>query len=147
MTTQLSRGSNAAPAVVDLDADGLLDLVVGRSNGELSFYRNIGSPGTPDFELVTDSWMDIRVGRRSHPAFVDLTGDGLPELVIGQESPGAVVFRNTGSLGEPRFEEDASLAIRLHPLGSPVFADLNGDGRPALISGGASGGLIYFERP
>lgn len=146
LTLELSRGSNAAPAVIDLDGDGLLDLVVGRSNGELSYYRNVGSAAEPRFEIVTDAWLGIRPGRRSHPAFTDLTGDGLPELVLGREDPGAVVYRNTGTATEPRFEEDASLAIPLHPYGAPVFADLRGDGRPVLIAGGASGGLIFFER-
>lgn len=146
MTMQLSRGSNGAPAVVDLDDDGLLDLVVGRSNGELSYYRNVGSASEPRFEFVSDQWMDIRVGRRAHPAFVDLTGDGLLDLVVGQEAAGATVFRNVGSRVDPAFEEDPSLEIRLHPYGAPTFGDLTGDGNPELIAGGASGGLIYFER-
>lgn len=146
LTIELSRGSNAAPTVIDLDGDGLLDLVVGRSNGELSYYRNVGSAAEPSFELVTDAWLGIRPGRRSQPAFTDLTGDGLPDLVLGREEPGAIIYRNTGTPTEPSFEEDASLTIPLHPYGAPVFADLLGNGRPVLIAGGASGGLIYFER-
>lgn len=146
MTIELSRGSNATPAVVDLDGNGLLDLIVGRSNGELSYYRNVGSPTEPRFELVTDRWLEIRPGRRSHPSFTDLTGNGLPDLVIGREDAGAVVYRNTGTLTEPSFEEDATLTIPLHPYGTPVFADLFDDGRPGLIAGSASGGLIYLER-
>ena len=146
LTLELSRGSNATPALVDLDGDGLLDLVVGRSNGELSHYRNVGSAAAPRFELVTDSWLDIRVGRRAHPTFTDLTGNGLPDLVIGREDPGAVVYRNTGTRAAPKFELDESIRIPLHPYGAPVFADLLGTGRPVLVAGGASGGLIFFER-
>lgn len=146
LTVQLTRGSQSAPALADLTGNGLLDLVVGRSNGELSYYRNVGTETEPSFELESDQWMGIRVGRRSHPSFVDLDGDGLLDLVVGRESTGAVVFRNTGTAAEPRFEEDPSVEIRLHPYGAPAFADLNRDGVAELIAGGASGGLIYFER-
>lgn len=145
LTVQLTRGSQSAPALVDLDGNGLLDLVVGRSNGELSYYRNVGTPTDPRFELESDQWMGIRVGRRSHPTFTDLTGDGLPDLVLGREDPGAVVFRNVGTREEPDFEEDPSFQIPLHPFGAPAFADLTGDGVQELVAGSASGGLTYFE--
>jgi len=90
--------------------------------------------------------MEIRVGRRSHPAFVDLDGDGLVDLVLGQEAGGAVVFRNVGTAEEPAFEEDPEIQLPLHQYGAPAFGDLTGNGWDELVAGGASGGLIYFER-
>lgn len=147
LTLQLPRGSNATPALADLNGDGLLDLVTGRSNGELSYFRNVGSTAEPRFELESDPWLNIRVGRRSHPAFTDLTGNGLPDLVIGREEKGAVVYRNVGTRAEPRFEEDPSIQIPLHGYGAPAFADLYGNGRPVLIAGNVSGGLIFLEPP
>ncbi len=142
----LARGSHATPAVVDLTGNGLPDLVVGRSNGELAFYRNVGTPEAPAFELESDRWLDIRVGRRSHPAFVDLDGDGLPELLVGQEGGGAVLFRNRGTAGAPVFEEDTDFRLPLHPYSAPAFGDLTGNGVEELLAGSASGGLLYFER-
>jgi hypothetical protein len=146
LSLELPRGSHSAPALADMTGNGLLDLVVGRSNGELAFYRNVGTASEPGFELVTDQWLELRVGRRSHPAFVDLDGNGLLDLVVGQEAGGAVVFRNVGTAENPAFEEDPDLQLPLHPYSAPVFGDLTGDGRDELVAGGASGGLLYFMR-
>ena len=145
-TVRLTRGSNTTPALVDIDGDGDLDLFVGEASGTLNFYRNTGGPLNPVFELVSDEFDAIDVGRRSHPAFVDLDGDGDYDMVVGREEGGGVVFRNEGTAAEPRFVEDDSLILPLPPLGSPVFADLDGDGRPELLSGNLSGGVFYFRR-
>lgn len=146
MSFSLPRGSHATPALADLTGNGLLDLVVGRSNGELAFYRNVGTADEPAFELEADRWFDIRVGRRSHPAFVDLDRDGLLDLVVGQEGGGVVLFRNSGTATKPWFEEDPSFSLPLHPYSAPTFGDLTGNGTDELVSGGASGGLLFFSR-
>lgn len=146
MSLELPRGSHATPALADLTGNGLLDLLVGRSNGELAFYRNVGTPEAPAFEFVTDRWLEIRVGRRSHPAFVDLDGNGLLDLVVGQEAGGAVVFRNVGTEEEPAYEETSDIHLSLHQYSAPTFGDLTGNGWDELVAGGASGGLLYFDR-
>ena len=40
---------NAAPALGDLDGDGVVDLLVGLGSGELRAYRNVGSEAAPTF--------------------------------------------------------------------------------------------------
>jgi len=142
----LTRGSNATPTLGDIDGDGDLDLFIGESSGELNFYRNEGSPTSPRFVLVSDTFDGIDVGRRSTPVLVDLDGDGLLDLVLGAEDGGARVFRNRGTRTEPRFVEDTTAFIRGLPhFSAPAFGDLDGDGDLDLISGGMSGGLIYLE--
>lgn len=145
---KLTRGSNAVPALGDLDGDGDLDLVVGEASGEVNYYENVGSASSPEFELVSDRWLDIDTGRRSAPTIVDLDGDGPLDLVFGRESSGALVYRNTGTRTAPEFVLDEALSASL-PLpfnGVPAFADLDGDGRLELIAGGLSGGLVYYRR-
>lgn len=145
-TVRLTRGSNSTPAIVDIDADGDLDLFVGEAAGTLNFFRNTGSPSDARFELVSDEFDAIDVGRRSHPAFVDLDADGDFDMVVGREEGGGTVFRNEGTAAEPRFMKDDSLLLPLPPLGSPVFADLDGNGIPELVSGNLSGGMYLFRR-
>jgi hypothetical protein len=145
-TVRLTRGSNTTPALVDIDGDGDLDLFVGEASGTLNFYRNTGSTTDPRFELVSDEFDGIDVGRRSHPAFVDLDGDGDFDMVVGREEGGGAVFRNEGTRTEPRFVPEDGVLLPLPPLGSPVFVDLDGDGRPELISGNLSGGVFYFRQ-
>jgi len=139
------RAGNASPALADLDGDGDLDLLIGQSSGPILHYRNAGTSKAARWELVTEALDGIRIGRRSAPALVDLDTDGLLDLVVGREEGGHAVFRNAGTRTSPRFVAGAVLPVALPPLATPAFADLDGDGVPDLISGGAGGGLQFYR--
>jgi hypothetical protein len=145
-TIALARGSNAAPALADIDGDGDLDLFAGQANGAVSFYRNQGSRRSPRFVLAAETVGDIRAGRRSAPALVDLDGDGRLDLVVGREGGGVAVFRQTGTPASLQFTPLEGFDVALPSLATPVFADLDGDGTAELLSGAASGGVVYFRR-
>ena len=145
-TIKPQRASHATPTLGDLDGDGDLDLVMGQSSGTLLFFRNTGSRTTPRFEFVPDALEGIRPGRRTAPALVDVDGDGRLDLVVGRESAaGAVAYRQTGSKSSPKFEEDTTFALALPSLATPRFADLDGDGVVDIMSGTASGGLVFYR--
>jgi len=143
----LPRGRNAAPALGDLDADGDLDLVVGESSGELSYFRNDGTSASPRFTLVSDAWEGIDAGRRSFPVLEDLDGDGDLDLLVGSEGDGVRLFINEGAPAEPSFTETpGGLPVPTFGYAAPALADLDGDGDRDLLLGGTGGGLWYFER-
>ncbi|HSG49682.1 MAG TPA: FG-GAP-like repeat-containing protein, partial [Longimicrobiales bacterium] len=141
----LPRGSHATPALGDLDGDGDLDLLVGESSGEINFFRNVGTPADPRFELVTEKVGDLDVGRRSAPLLVDLDGDGDLDLLAGSESGGARVYLNRGTASAPDFVEAGSLAVPLPGFSTPILVDLDGDGDLDLVSGGMGGGLVFYR--
>ena len=143
---QIDRGSNTVPALADLDGDGDLDLVVGESSGELNLFQNEGTPQTPRFVAVEDGFGGFDAGRRSAPTFTDLDGDGDPDLVVGSEADGFQVLRNEGPGAEPQFTPAGTLGVLAPDLAAPAFADLDGDGDPDLLTGGSSGGAVFFER-
>ena len=145
-TVMLTRGSNSTPALVDIDADGDLDLFAGESSGDLNFFRNAGTVNEPRFELVSDKFGGIDVGRRSVPRFSDLDGDGDFDMVLGREAGGALLYLNTGTPGEPDFEESGLLPVPMPINATPVFVDVDGDGDLDLFSGSVEGGLLLFRR-
>lgn len=138
---RLTRGSHTVPALADIDGDGDLDLMVGEAAGTLNLYRNVGTPTSPSFELVSDEYGGFDVGRRSAPTFADLDGDGRPDLVVGHEDGGPVCFRNTGGEFEPM---ECPLPALL-PMAAPRLVDLDGDGDLDVLSGTLHGGLTYHE--
>jgi hypothetical protein len=142
---RLPHGSNAVPTLVDIDGDGDFDLFVGESSGRVLYFRNEGTPGTPRFVLLTDDFLDQRLGRRTAPRFADLFGDGLPSLIVGTERGPPAIFRNRGSRSAPVFVRDSTLQLDLPPYSTPAFADLRGAGFPDLFSGGAGRGISYYR--
>ena len=145
----LTRGRNTTPALGDLDGDGDLDLLVGEASGVFNYYRNEGSPSAPEFQLVSDRFQEIDVGRRSVPALVDLDGDGDLDLAAGTETSGLRFFLNEGvatASGEPAFVETAPFGPEVPAFATPAFADIDGDGDRDLVLGGAGGGLVIYRR-
>ena len=142
---ELTRGSNASPALVDIDADGDLDLFLGEASGTLNFYRNEGTSTEPRFVLVSDEWNGWKLGRRTVPAFGDLDYDGDFDLLVGTDLAGILVFENVGSPTAALFEARGPLPLRVPALSAPEVGDLDGDGDLDLLIGGMAGGLLYFE--
>jgi len=142
----LPRGSYSTPALGDLDGDGDLDLVVGESSGELNLFENVGTATAPDFELVTENLAEIDAGSRSSPTLVDVDGDGDLDLVIGDESVGLMVHRNTGTPQSAEFETTGTaLGDFTTRLAQPRFVDLDADGDLDLVIGDQGGGLHLYH--
>jgi hypothetical protein len=141
----ITRGSNTVPSLGDLDGDGDLDLIVGETSGWLNYYRNDGGPSRPRFTLVSDEFEGIRLGRRSAPSLSDLDADGDLDLLVGSESAGLALFRNSGTRTDPRLVSDPAFSIAAPVLAAPAAGDLDGDGDLDLVVGGAGGGAMYFE--
>jgi hypothetical protein len=141
----ITRGTNTTPAFGDLDGDGVVDLVIGEASGVLNLYKNSGTKTAPKFDLVSDHFQDIKVGRRSVPSLADMDGDGKPDLLIGNAEGTVELWRNVSGAGTIRFERDPTFVVKSHGNAAPAAGDIHKNGKPDLLIGTAAGGIRWFE--
>ncbi len=125
-------------AVVDMDGDGKLDIVVLDSfnfNSYFLVYRNISTPGTIAFEAVK-SFINPSSAARMHVA--DIDGDGRPDLLATHPSTGASyyfwILQNLSSPGDILFGAGVVWDNGLFAGSSGISTgDLNGDGKVEIV--------------
>jgi hypothetical protein len=150
------------PAVGDLNGDGVPDIVVG-SNED---YSNVGRLYAVDgksgaflsgwpLSLVSNHILPV-VGKGvpCAPAMVDINGDGVPEVMVSGIGSVLRVYDAKGKpFGAPLVNQkekygsksNARNPIEFMMVASPAVGDLDNDGTPDLIEGGAgSDALLAF---
>lgn len=159
----LDIGENTSACTVDMDNDGLQDLIIssrGKSEGDgnyastLSYYRNNGSGSAPSFEWITDdlgSISQMGLGTGLRPTFKDLDADGKVDLILGNFNGSLSWIKfNPGNLSsfvlhQSSIKDDSGNTIDVGDYSHPCFADLNKDGKPDLIIGERGGNLNYYQ--
>lgn len=92
------------PAFGDLDGDGDADLITGRDDGTLLYFKNIAGTGNAaNFVFNSQNYAGIDVGNFSTPQLVDVNKDGLVDLLIGERDGNLNYFHNTGTAANPVF--------------------------------------------
>ena len=134
-------------AVVDLDGDGKLDLVVACAGSNIVSVLMGTTPVNaihPTFAHVVD--FPVELGPTS-VAVGDLDGDGRPDIAVADfGSPQLVsVLMNTTTIHEPSFVPHVNL-MATAPVHALAMGDLSGDGAPDLAIADSSMGIsLLFD--
>jgi hypothetical protein len=142
---QYDAGQNSAPCIVDIDGNGVLDLLVGSSGGEVVLLKNSGTNAAPVF-TADAGFSVIDVGNDAIPFAADIDNDGVMDLLIGN-SEGTVFHYKRSPLTTNKFElvTDRYRSISLNTQSAPCMADMDADGDRDLILGNGKGGLFYYR--
>jgi hypothetical protein len=142
----LSAAEGAAPALEDLNNDGLLDLVVGHRGGSLYHFQNSGTITTPLWTQLTDTYGGFTETTGVQPSFVDLDNDNDNDLLIGRDGD-LVWYRNDGPPSSPAWTRMTAGYIGFGGSStvSPALGDWDNDTDPDLITGEHWGNLRFFR--
>ncbi|MGH1334721.1 MAG: T9SS type A sorting domain-containing protein [Aureispira sp.] len=155
---------------LDVNNDGVDDMLASPSDlsdgravndSVVWYYQNTGTNSSMAFNFQQKDFLVgdmIDVGRKAHPVVVDVTGEGIQDLLIGgfgrcldngQYDYGITLLRNSGTATQPSFDWVTNDFAGTDSLGEhnlyPTFGDLDGDGDQDMICGNENGTLIYFE--
>lgn len=122
----LSSGRPYSAAVGKPDAGGVADVAIGDwvAPGTIRVFRGSGNANYA-------APVTYNVGFWAVTSFVDLNGDGIPDIVGADWSAsalGVVLGRAGGGFGSPRTYGPLAMGP-----GVPVLSDLNGDGIPDAV--------------
>ncbi|MCC9168787.1 T9SS type A sorting domain-containing protein [Pontibacter harenae] len=159
MQLLLTVEAGDAPAFADIDEDGDLDILLGKSNGRLSLFRNTGNAASVNFVLENASFGGIDfdfLKRNLYPTVADMDGNGRLDLLTVDDSgvvnfykdftrdlqtelvPATALLENeiTKEVGATRFGKQLSISV----------ASLGGKDKLYAVVGTQGGGLYLLEQ-
>lgn len=149
---QLTNAENLY--VTDVNGDGLPDILAGRSEGNLEYWRNDGMKGAPHFILEDEAFLgleDSPLRQNIRCVVADLDADGNADLALGDQTGRLGVISNFLNAGEGTAEPDYNLVYNRtletysdKNLGGkiwPAVVNLFNTNKPAVVVGNVLGGL------
>lgn len=154
--------SGSAPAIGDIDNDGKDDLVIGKTDGTLMFYKNNAANATdqPLWQnpVVLRDFANtvVDAGNYAAPCIYDIDKDGKPDLIIGCQTGKLHYYNNssatsgtlslkyiTNKLGNVSTITDTTTQI--YGYSTPFIGKIDNTGIDYLLLGSLDGVLFRYD--
>ena len=141
----------------DIDQDGLLDILLGKSTGSLQYWRNTGTGENPSFRLVNGSYLGISNDfdyQNMSLTAADLDADGRDDLIIGTGKGILKIFGDFRNQNPALLPSDRIIynsltesyeAINLSGVIWPTTANLLNSDKPMIAVGTIMGGVVLLK--
>lgn len=156
-TIDFTLTSTENVCVTDVNNDGKPDLLVGRSNGALEYWRNSDSGPAVSFAFENASFLGLAssvLRQNISCATADLDGDGKTDLVLGDQTGFLKIISDYQHASDASGEESDIVFnplldnYGLQNLGGrlwPVPVNLFNTTRPAIVVGNTLGGIYVLR--
>ncbi len=151
----ISYSNATTPDIADMDGDGLMDLVLGSKQSFISFFRNIGTVGNPDFAPNMTDADNIQqmggvsasgsiIGYSTPTVFLE---EGELKMLAGNEEGQVRVYDNIAGNLSGMFNEVTQNYgdLRVGPQTHVDLADIDDDGYFEMIVGNVRGGIELYQ--
>ncbi|TET91232.1 MAG: PKD domain-containing protein [Methanomassiliicoccales archaeon] len=150
----ISSGNPITARAVDWNGDGSMDFITGEIGGYVKYHRNDGLNSFNAFQIKNGT-KDLYLPTWASPFPIDFDGDGILDLIIGDQDGDVWFFRGTALGGSPVVEFVSILTasgtrqpLKVGPPGfgmaTPVAVDWRNIGRADLIVGEVNGWIWLF---
>ncbi|MBG65316.1 MAG: hypothetical protein CMP73_01485 [Flavobacteriales bacterium] len=144
-------GNFAQPQIIDVNRDGLNDLLIGEQDGTINYCPNSGSASSAIFDTIIENFGSIDVDQAfistgfSSPQMIDV--NGLYNLYVGSYSGTIYHYTNIDNNLNGAFTAINSNASSLWDGGKCSFSmyDITNDNQLDMILGNISGGIAFFN--
>jgi hypothetical protein len=153
----------STPTMGDIDGNGLIDMLMGQGDGTIKRFEQT-AVNSETFDAGTllknndATGTTLDVGNFAKPAIADFDGDGLLELLVGEDTGNVFRYEQVGATGTNAllfnkytlFSNPLGTATNAYPNGGsyprPTVADLDNNGLLDVLVGSNDGTLRRYEQ-
>ena len=156
-----AAGNFSTPTAGDLNNNGLIDLIMGQGDGTIRLFEQAAANSTAlntGTLLQNANGTTLDVGLYAKPTVADLDGDGLLELLVGEDTGNVQRYEQVAATGADAlkfslttlFANPFGIATSAAPNGGsyarPTISDLDNNGLLDILVGANDGTLRRYEQ-